>query len=167
VTVQLDTWTFRPERLVNFANYVFDQIVATFDAAGVPLPDRRLMTVGLPVHDCEQLVFVFVAAEKGMPGANEGNQVQRCDSPTTASFNVHLARCFPVATGRGIKPPTAAELTANALMMMQDCWLLMAAAESIDSDPRNAPFGIIASVGVSEPQGGFAESILTLQTGVP
>lgn len=166
-SITLDTWTFRTERLNDFANLIMDTVVDTFNAAGVALPDRRLMTIGLPVHDCEQLVLVFVAADKGLPGQNEGNEMHRCTSPTTASFNVHLARCFPVSTGRGLKPPTAEALTENAEMMMQDAWLLMSAAETLDSDPRNSPFGMIATVGLSEPTGGFAESILTLQVGLP
>jgi hypothetical protein len=159
------TWTFQADRLQKYADYLLDVVVQVLTAAGVDLPDRRLITVGTPVHDCEQLILTFAGLTNGAPGAAE--EPSNCNAPITATFMVHLVRCFPTPVGRGTKAPEAEALTANAAGMMLDSWLLMQAANAIDDDPRYSTYGTISSVAVGEPNGGFVETALTIEAAVP
>lgn len=159
------SWTFQADRLANFADYVLDTVVSVFVSAGVDLPDRRFATVGEPVHDCEELVLRFMGLENGAPG-NTG-EAASCNAPITSTFEVHLVRCFPTPTGRGMTPPTADALTINALGLMNDSWLLMQAANAMNSDTLYSTFGFVSSVIVGEPQGGFVGVVLTVEAAVP
>lgn len=142
-----------------------EEVLAVYETAGVALPGRKLITVGTPVHDCEELVITFQQIAKGLPGQNEFPQ--NCQSPATASFGVHLVRCFPTPQGRGGTPPAAEALTKNAEGLMVDAWLLMAAADNVNSDPLNGVAGMIYSVSVGEPQGGLVAVLLEVQAVVP
>lgn len=159
------TWTFQADRLERFADYILDTVVLTFQTAGIDLPTRRLMTVGEPVHDCEELVLTFSGLENGAPGATE--EPSNCHAPITATFAVHLVRCFPTPNGRGMKPPEAEVLTKSGIELMRDSWLLMQAANAMDDDPLGPNYGIITSVAVGEPSGGFVGVVLTVQAAVP
>ena len=159
------SWTFQADRLTKFADYIMDTVVAVFDNAGVELPPRRFMTVGEPVHDCEELVLVFAGLENGAPG-DTGNPAT-CNDPITASFQVHLVRCFPTPAGRGMKAPEADVLTTNAIGLYNDSWLLMQAANAMNSDTLYSMFGFVASVVPGEPSGGFVGIVLSIEAAVP
>ena len=159
------SWTFQADRLAKFADYILDTVVTVFNSAGVELPPRRFLAVGEPVHDCEELVLTFRGIENGAPGDTGG--AATCNAPITSTFEVHLVRCFPTPTGRGMTPPEANVLTANALGLMNDSWLLMQSANAMNSDTMYSMFGFIASVAVGEPQGGFVGVVLSLEAAVP
>jgi hypothetical protein len=159
------SWTFQADRLTLFADYVMDTVVSVFNSAGVDLPPRQLVTVGEPVHDCEELVMTFKGMTNGVPGAAE--EPSNCNSPITATFEVHLVRCFPTPVGRGMTPPTAEVLTVNAIGLMNDAWLLMQAANAMNSDTLYSTFGFISSVTTGEPSGGFVGIVLSVDAAVP
>jgi len=165
VTSPTLSWTFQADRLAKFADYILDTVVTVFNSAGVELPPRRFLAVGEPVHDCEELVLVFVGLENGAPG-DTGNPAT-CNAPITSSFQVHLVRCFPTPTGRGNTPPAAETLTISGLDLLNDSWLLMQAANAMNDDPLYGAFGFIASVTTGEPSGGFVGIILTVDAAVP
>lgn len=159
------SWTFQADRLANFADYVLDTVVNVFTSAGVDLPERRFMTVGDPVHDCEELVLVFRALSNGAPGGNE--EPSNCSAPITATFEIHLVRCFPTPVGRGNKAPEADVLTTNALGLMNDSWLLIQSANAMNDDPLYSTYGFISSVETGEPAGGFIGLVLAVEAAVP
>lgn len=159
------SWTFQADRLEKFADYLLDMVVQVFTSAGVDLPTRRFITVGEPVHDCEELVLTFGGLQNGPPG--QGEEPSNCHSPITATFGVHLVRCFPTPVGRGTKAPEADVLTTNATGLMHDSWLMMQVANAIDDDPLYSTFGTITSVVVGEPSGGFVGVVLTIEAAVP
>lgn len=158
-------WTFQAGRLYAFADRLMETVVSVFMSAGVPLPDRKLITVGTPVHDCEEVVVTFQQVSKGLPGQDP--VPQNCNAPSTASFEVHLVRCFPTIQGRGNLAPSPEVLTVNAEGLMVDAWLLMAAADEVNSDPLWGLSGMIYSVQAGEPQGGFVGVVLSVQAAVP
>lgn len=157
-------WTFGADRVSRFADALMERIIAVFGSAGVELPARRLLTVGQPVYDCEELVITFQGVDKGYPGT--GGEPQNCDAPSTATFSVHLVRCFPVSQNAPA-PPSAEALTVNADGLMVDAWLLLAAADELNRDPLTSLGGMIYSVSVGEPSGGLVGVVLEVQAGVP
>jgi len=159
------SWTFQADRLAKFADYVLDSVVTVFNSAGVDLPERRFVTVGNPVYDCEELVLTFQGLNNGPPGG--GEEPTNCNSPISTIFAVHLVRCFPTPTGRGMKAPEAEVLTVTALGLLTDSWLLMQSANAMDSDTLYAPFGFIASVEPTEPSGGYVGLVLSVEAAVP
>lgn len=159
------SWTFQADRLAKFADYILDVVVGVFNSAGVELPPRRFITVGEPVHDCEELVLVFAGLENGAPG-DTGNPAT-CNAPITSTFSVHLVRCFPTPSGRGMTPPTAEALTLNALGLMNDSWLLMQSANAMNDDPLYGAFGFVATVTPGEPSGGYVGIVLAIEAAVP
>ena len=160
----LAAWAGTSQRLGAFVETVFDTVVAVFDAAGVDLPDRRLITIGTPVHDCEEVVVTFNDLAKG--GLNE-EASPRCDSAVTVSLSVHVIRCFPTPPGRGSVPPAAEVLTVNAHEVMIDSWLLMDVVRVLGNDPMLMFYEVEASVAPGEPQGGYLGTVLNLQAAVP
>ena len=159
------SWTFQADRLTKFADYIMDTVVAVFTNALVELPPRRLMTVGEPVHDCEEVVLTFKSLENGAPG--DTGEPANCTSPLTSTFEVHLVRCFPTPAGRGMKAPDAEILTTNAIGLMNDSWLLMQAANAMNSDPLYGLYGFIATVTPGEPSGGYVGIVLSIEAAVP
>lgn len=156
---------YSPERVRFVADQIMEKVIDVFAVAGVPLPDRKLITVGEPVHDCEELVVVFASLSKGAPGSEE--EVQRCDAATSGSFQVHLVRCFPMPTGRGLVPPTSEALTENAYAKMTDAWLLTMAGDELANDPMISWGGLIQQTVASEPSGGYSAVVMSLQIVIP
>jgi len=157
-------WTYGTDRVSRFADTLMETIIGVFTTAGVPLPDRRFLTIGQPVYDCEELVVVFEGVRKGVPGDEGG--AANCDMPTTATFSAHLVRCFPVPQAAPVPPP-ANELTANADGLMVDAWLLLASVDELNRDPLASLGGMVYSVSVGEPQGGLVGVVLQLEAMVP
>jgi hypothetical protein len=157
-------WTYGADRVSKFADQLMDKIVEVFGTAGVPLPDRKFFTVGTPVYDCEELVVVFQGVRKGMTGGED--EPQNCDAPSTATFQAHLVRCFPVPQDAP-SPPPANVLTKSADELMVDAWLMLRAADELNRDPFTSLGGMIYSVNVGEPSGGLVGVVLDLQAMVP
>ena len=158
------SWAYSANRISLFADSLMDKVIAVFDSAGVPLPDRRFITVGSPVYDCEELVVVFQSLEKGLPGG--GGEPANCDMPSTASFEVHLVRCFPVPMSSPV-PPSPISLTSNADGLMIDSWLMLGAIDELNRDPFTGLGGMVYSVSVGEPSGGLVGVVASVQAMVP
>jgi len=158
------TFTYSADRISKFADALMDKVIAVFGTAGIMLPDRKFFTVGQPVHDCEELVVVFESVRKGLPGG-EGDPTN-CDMPSTATFSIHLVRCFPVPQNSP-NPPPASTLTKNADGLMQDAWLLLGAIDELNRDPYTGLGGMVYSVSVGEPQGGLVAVVAQVEAMVP
>lgn len=143
-------------------NEILDSIVGVFEFNDVLLPERRFITVGGTVHDCEQLTVSFDQLIAGPPGA-QTEEVTRCNDPRTIALTIELVRCIPVARGRG-SAVSAADLSDAATRMTGDAWLLMEGAMASGSADY---LGALTDVSVTEPSGGFQATVLNMVVGVP
>lgn len=142
-----------------------DKIVGTFEHAGVDLPGRRYISYGGVAADCEQLTVELAQIYPGLPAADP-NQLHRCEGPRTAVIIAQLFRKVPVASGpRGTGAPTPGDLTASALTLVRDVWLLLDAAGAVDSAGWGT--GVIAEVTPISASGGLTGANLTLTLTVP
>lgn len=112
-----------PETLVLLAQALQANIVADLTAAGLAVPARRIITHGTPVRECDQLAIWLMRIDTGggadtTPRATQG--------PTTGAvthitdWGVDLSLCGQSATAE----PTAAAITADALMGLRYTWAL-------------------------------------------
>lgn len=160
------------------AELVFTAVVDNFTAAGVKLPDRRVMAPGAPEQiswDCEMLVQTMSGI--GI-GAAPGAGVARQAGPQLSSmalrhvvFTFQLLRCAPKPSAGGTKPPTAAVSSAAARESWRDAALLSHALVRVGTDltkglPRGTQVeaGAVTPVG---PEGGFVglQTSITLTAG--
>ena len=149
----------------SLAQVVLDTIVAKFAELAEfvePLPDRRVITVGTVSVDGPVLAVMYGAIGIGLPG-NDFTMPVRTDSPRTASFNVELWRGTQTSGAGGLLPAPDPVISDRAMVAMQDSWALLEAAGACD--PRQA--GVVASVGVNEPQGDMQGVNMLLQITVP
>lgn len=149
------------DRLPALLEQVLTATVDVFENAGVQLPDRRYICVGLPVADCPQLVVELVQVYLGNPG-NEINTPRRCDAPRTAVLAVNLIRSIPVMSARGT-PPTPDAISESAAELSRDMWLLFEGASFTDE----FGLGVLADATPLEPSGGLGGSRLSLVLAVP
>ena len=141
---------------------VLETVVATFEQAGVPLPDRRYWTVGGVVADCPQLTVHLTQVYKGLPGDDPG-EVQRCGGPRTVAMTVQLFRSVPLGNGR--QPPSTTIIMRDSETSAIDAWLLLDAAEQVDAMGWNT--GIMAEVNIAEPAGGLVGLTMMLTAPLP
>ena len=89
-----------------------------------------MVTVGLPVDDCDQLsVYVPQVAEAGTtPGGLGAALRPRTGRLDHTSLNIRIIRCcLPIgvqSSSGDYKPPTAAELNSSAEQIYADGWAL-------------------------------------------
>lgn len=152
--------------IVRLLDGVLDAVVNTYAQAGVSLPERRYWTIEQPSVDCEQLVVSFVQAYIGPPG-DEANTPQNCNAVKTAVLNVQVSRCIPVSNAKG-RAPSGSAITAGAEPLMIDAYLLLDSASQLEQWDLNGPgLGIISTIEVAPPQGGFQGVTLQLTTAIP
>jgi hypothetical protein len=149
------------------AQTILAKTIGHFDAAGVTLPERRLIAPGAPeliAFDCQMLAVTCSGIGIGAaPG--QGGQALPTGKPLSsmglrhAIFAVTLLRPEPPPTGGGQRPPTAEALTAAGLSLMRDTGLLsQALIEVCTSVQEGLPRGATTSVGAVNtvgPEGGF------------
>jgi hypothetical protein len=145
---------------------MLERVVNIYNSYSMPVPERRYWTLGTPAVDCEQLVVSFIQMYIGSPG-DEATQPRKCRDPRSATIQVQVSRQVPTATSTG-RPPSAEDIEAFSVLQAYDAWVLLDAAADLDAwDQNGYGLGIIATVEVSEPQGGFQTAVMTLTTAVP
>lgn len=143
------------------AQLLLDHTIAHFDAAGVELPDHRVVTAGAPAWDCEQLTATLVGIGWGQ-APDSATESARPGSPISvaalrhAVYAVSLVRCVPTPDP---DPPSMLELNTAGLRFMRDAGLLSQALVEVGSGLRNqlGPAGSVQA-GMIEPigpDGGF------------
>lgn len=142
------------------AQAILDAVVAAFGQQGVALPDRRYLHIGQAAHDCEQLVVSFEQMYIGTPG-DQAQLPQKCDAPWSVVFSVQLVRCVP-GVGRAGAAPTEADLTTNAVTMMQDAAILFDAGLHAVDDWN----GILSDITVTDPQGKMQAIVMSVICGL-
>lgn len=152
--------------MVDMMDGILDRVVDIFESYSVPLPARRYWTVGQSAIDCEQLTLALVQGYLGRPG-DQQSQPQRCNMPRTAVVLVTIAREIPVVSING-RPPTAQSITDGAKIAAVDAWVFLQSLNLMDQwDGTGFGMGVIASVDIPPPEGGFQLVTMTLTLAVP
>lgn len=149
--------------LYDLLTATLDAIVEVFEEEGVDLPDRRYVAFGTVAADCEQLTVALDQHYMGTPGGDP-NALTRCGGPRTVAMTVQLFRTTAAQTARQATP-SVASLSKNAEKHLRDAWVLLNAAERVDSIAWGT--GVIAEVTAAEAAGGLVGCNMSLVVPVP
>ncbi len=145
---------------------VLEKVCDTFQSYNVPLPQRQYWTMGQPALDCEQLVVSFIQMYLGVPG-DQATSPQRCHVPRTAVVQIQLSRAIPVV-GQNGKPPSGNKIEEGSYASAVDAWVLMESINQLDQwDDTGYGLGVIATLDMIGPEGGFSTTNLQLTLAVP
>jgi hypothetical protein len=145
---------------------VLERVQSVFQSYNVELPTRRYWTMGQPAIDCEQLVVSFVQMYLGAPGAQVGDP-QRCHVPRSATLNITISRSTPIV-GQNGRPPAPEKIQVASETLAYDAWVLMQSINQLDQwDETGFGVGVIATLDVTSPEGGFQTTNMTLTMAVP
>lgn len=152
--------------LRNMMEGVLERVQSVFQSYNVELPNRCYWTMGQPAIDCEQLVVSFSEMYLGTPGA-QVNEPQRCHVPRSATLTVSLARSIPTV-GQNGRPPSAEKIQLSSEVLAVDAWVLLESINLLDQwDESGFGIGVIATLNVTEPAGGFQVVNLEITMAVP
>jgi hypothetical protein len=145
---------------------VLERVEDIFQSYNVGLPARRYWAMGTPAIDCEQLVVYFQQMYLGAPGAQVG-EPQRCHVPRSATLTISIARATPIVAQNG-RPPSPERIKAASEMLAIDAWVLMESINQLDQwDASGYGVGVIATLEVLPPEGGFQTTNLLVTMAVP
>lgn len=145
---------------------VLERVQSVFQSYNVELPARQYWMMGQQAIDCEQLVIVFQQLYLGPPGAQVGDP-QRCHVPRSATITIALSRATPITQQNG-RPPTPERIEAASEVLAIDSWVLMESVNQLDQwDETGYGVGVIATLDVSPPEGGFQTTSMTVTMAVP
>jgi hypothetical protein len=123
--------------------------------------------MGQPAIDCDQLVVYFIEAFLGTPGEEIG-QPQRCYVPRSATIGISIAREVPTVgvNGRAPSPEKIQEYSGKSAI---DAWVLLESARKFDMWDESGGYGpgVVVSLEVSPPEGGFQLVNMTLTMVIP
>jgi hypothetical protein len=145
---------------------VLERVQSVFQSYNVELPARQYWMMGQPAIDCEQLVIVFQQLYLGPPGAQVG-EPQRCHVPRSATVTIALSRATAITQQNG-RPPSPERIEAASEVLAIDSWVLMESVNQLDQwDETGYGVGVIATLDVSPPEGGFQTTSMTITMAVP
>jgi hypothetical protein len=145
---------------------VLERVETIFQSYNVELPQRRYWSIGQPAIDCEQVVVSFMQMYLGAPG-DEATAPQRCHVPRSAVLTISIARAVPIV-GQNGRPPSQEKIQQSSAVSTIDAWVLMDAVKLFDMwDNTGYGLGVIATVEITPPEGGFQSVIMNLTMAVP
>jgi hypothetical protein len=145
---------------------VLERVETVFQSYNVELPQRRYWSIGQPAIDCEQVVVSFMQMYLGAPG-DEATTPQRCHVPRSAVITISIARAVPIV-GQNGRPPSEEKIRQSSAVSTIDAWVLMDAVKLFDMwDNSGYGLGVIATVEITPPEGGFQSVIMNLTMAVP
>jgi hypothetical protein len=145
---------------------ILERVETVFQSYNVELPARRYWAIGQPAIDCEQLVVSFLQMYLGAPG-DEATSPQRCHVPRSAVVTISIARAVPIVSAGG-RPPTPEKIQQSSATSAIDAWVLMDAVKLFDMwDGSGYGLGVIATVEITPPEGGFQSVTMNLTLAVP
>jgi hypothetical protein len=145
---------------------VLERVQSVFQSYNVELPARQYWMMGQPAIDCEQLVIYFQQLYLGPPGAQVG-EPQRCHVPRSATVTIALSRATAITQQNG-RPPSPERIEAASEVLAIDSWVLMESVNQLDQwDETGYGVGVIATLDVSPPEGGFQTTSMTITMAVP
>lgn len=152
--------------LRNMMQGVLGRVQTVFQSYNVELPARQYWTMASPAVDCEQLVIYFQQMYLGAPGAEVG-EPQRCHVPRSASLAVSISRATPIVSQNG-RPPSPDAIEAASEVLAIDAWVLMESINQLDQwDETGYGVGVVATLDVSPPEGGFQTTTMLVTMAVP
>jgi len=153
--------------LKNLLDDVLQVIVDRYAHHGVTLPARQYWTAGQGAIDCEQLVVSFQQLYIGPPG-DQASAPQRCNSPRSTVLTATVAREIPTISGRG-HVPAGEKIQEGAYIAAVDSWVLLDCVAFLDQWDTTGAFGlgVIGTVDVESPEGGFQLVTATFTIAVP
>lgn len=153
-------------RLKEMLDGILARVENVFQSYNVPLPSRRYWMTGMPAIDCEQVVVSFMQLYLGPPGA-EVSQPQRCNVPRSATIAIHISRQI-ASGGMNGRPPAAEKIQESSHMSAIDSWVLMETVKEFDMwDDTGYGLGVVATLDMNGPEGGFQTVSLNLTMAVP
>lgn len=145
---------------------VLGRVQNVFQSYNVELPVRQYWSMGTPAVDCEQLVVYFQQLYLGPPGAQVG-EPQRCHVPRSATITIAISRETPIVSQNG-RPPAPERIEAAAEVLAIDAWVLMESINQLDQwDSTGYGIGVIATLEVGPPEGGFQTTSMVVTMAVP
>lgn len=145
---------------------VLERVQNVFQSYNVELPARRYWTMATPAVDCEQLVVYFQQLYLGAPGAEVG-EPQRCHVPRSATIAIGISRATPIV-GQNGRPPAPEKIEEASEVMAIDAWVLMDSINQLDQwDETGYGVGVVATLDVSAPEGGFQTTTMLVTMAVP
>jgi hypothetical protein len=138
----------------------------------VPLPERRLISLGQAPWDCE-LLNVWVVRDYPSAGGPENAQFISVRSHPghfmrAAVLGVQVVRCYPASPDGTTPPPVADEELAAELVYgdAEACWRALLAASSAGtfSQPNGVVYEGWTALG---PDGAMAGGVLTVHALLP
>lgn len=152
--------------LKNMLDGIMSRVESVYQSYNVPLPNRRYWMMGQPAIDCEQVVVSFMQMYLGSPG-DEVTQPQRCNVPRSATIAISISREVPVV-GQNGRPPSADKIEQSSHMSAIDSWVLMETIREFDMwDDTGYGLGVIATLDVAPPEGGFQTTVMNITMAVP
>lgn len=145
---------------------VLERVQNVFQSYNVNLPHRQYWTMGQPAIDCDQVVVSFIQMYLGAPG-DEASTPQRCNMPRSAVLSISIARAVPTVgpNGRAPSPEKIEEASAQTAI---DAWVLMESVREFDMwDESGYGLGVIATVDITPPEGGFQSVNMQVTLAVP
>ena len=165
-TIDGNGFTEDANRLTAMMDGVLERVETVFQSYNVPLPNRRYWMIGTPALDCDQVVVSFIQMYLGSPGA-EVSQPQRCNVPRSATIMIQISRPVPTV-GQNGRPPSADKIQQHSALSTTDAWVLMEALREFDMwDDTGIGLGVIATLEITGPEGGFQTVGLQLTMAVP
>lgn len=153
--------------IVTLLDNVLDAVVNTYTSYNVPLPARQYWTLGMSSIDCEQLTITLIQGYLGPPGSQQ-SQPQRCNMPRSVTMLITVARQIPVVSQSG-RAPLATTIEDGSRIGAIDAWVLLESINLLDQWDVSSGFGVgvIGSVEIPPPDGGFQLVTLQLTMAVP
>lgn len=152
--------------IITFMEDLLASIVSTFESYDVPLPTRQYWNVGQVAIDCAQLAVSLVQIYLGPPG-DEASTPQRCNVPRTAVLAVTIAREIPVVGLNG-RPPASDKLQEASQISAIDAYVMAQSVNLFDQwDTGSFGLGVIATVDIPPPEGGFQVVNMQLTMAIP
>lgn len=143
---------------------VLATVVSTYEAYNVPLPTRRYWTMGRPAEDCAQVTVSFMQQYLGAPG-DQANAPQRCEGPRSAVLNISITRDYPI--GENAQPVRPDRIMEAGEWSAVDVTVLSDSLKQFDRWGESRGPGVIATINVSDPEGGLQTVNLNLTLVVP
>lgn len=155
------------KNLASFLEAVLNRVENVYNSYDMPLPSRRYWALSVAPVDCEQLVVSFLQMYIGAPGA-EATEASRCSDPRSATLHISVSRAVPMAQQNG-HPPTSQSIENAATVGAYDAWILMESVNELDvwGDHPGFGLGVIATVDVDPPEGGFQTVKMVITMAVP
>lgn len=168
-TIDISGVSSEARNLADLMQNLLNKVIETFDDYSMPTPTRRYYTFGAPAIDAEQVVVSLLQMYIGAPG-DEATEPRRSEDPRSGTFLITIAREVPVTQPNG-NAPKADEIQKASEVSALDAWILMESTRQFDASwasiPSGLGLGIIATVDVDPPEGGFQITRMTITMAIP